>query len=60
MISRFHKKGNDNDTCVQDKKNVFEYVLGGCKQTRLLILVHNAGFSIGQTTKKKHESNCPL
>lgn len=25
-----------NDPCVQDKKNVFEYVLGGCKDTRLL------------------------
>ena len=25
-----------NDPCVQDKKNVFEYVLGGCKDTKLL------------------------
>lgn len=56
-----------NDPCVQDKKNVFEYVLGGCKDTKLLNVrvfddnikrrVYNR-----QTTeaKEKHASNCPL
>ena len=56
-----------NDPCVKDNKNVFEYVLGGCKDTKLLNVrafdentktrVYNR-----QTdeAKEKHISNCPL
>lgn len=56
-----------NDTCVQDKKNVFEYVLGDCKDTKLLnvrVFDDNTKRRVydRQTVdaKKKHESNCPL
>lgn len=56
-----------NDLCVQDKKNVFEYVLGGCKDTRLLnvrVFDDNTKRRVydRQTAdaKKKHESICPL
>lgn len=56
-----------NDPCVQDKKNVFEYVLGGCKDTRLLnvrVFDDNTKRRVydRQTAdaKKKHESNCRL
>lgn len=56
-----------NDPCVQDKKNVFEYVLGGCKDTRLLnvrVFDDNTKRRVydRQTAdaKKKHESNCYL
>lgn len=56
-----------DDPCVQDKKNIFEYVLGDCKDTKLLNVrvfdentkrrVYNC-----QTAEahKKHVSNCPL
>lgn len=56
-----------NDPCVQDKKNVFEYVLGGCKDTKLLnvrVFDDNTKRRVydRQTAdaKKKHKSNCPL
>lgn len=56
-----------NDPCVKDNKNVFEYVLGGCKDTKLLN-VHvfdentKTRVYIRQTdeAKEKHISNCPL
>ena len=56
-----------NDPCVQDKKNVFEYVLGGCKDTRLLnvrVFDDNTKRRVYERqtadAKKKHESNCRL
>ena len=56
-----------NDPCVTDKKNVFEYVLGGCQNKRLLnIRVFDdniKGRVYRQQTdeaKAKHTSNCPL
>lgn len=56
-----------NDPCVKDNKNVFEYVLGGCKDTKLLnIRVFDENTKtrvyIRQTdeAKEKHISNCPL
>lgn len=56
-----------NDPCVKDNKNVFEYVLGGCKDTKLLnVRVFNENTKnrvyIRQTdeAKEKHISNCPL
>ena len=79
FYEKYHNNPNDhikvsqkvkelyNDTCVQDKKNVFEYVLGGCKDTRLLnvrVFDDNTKRRVydRQTAdaKKKHESNCPL
>ena len=56
-----------NDPCVKDNKNVFEYVLGGCKDTKLLnvrIFDENTKRRVynRQTNeaKEKHISNCPL
>ena len=56
-----------DDPCIQDKKNVFEYVLGGCKDTKLLnvrVFDDNTKRRVynRQTAdaKEKHESNCPL
>lgn len=56
-----------DDPCVKDKKNVFEYVLGGCKDTKLLnvrVFDDNIKGRVyrRQTdeAKKKHVSNCPL
>ena len=56
-----------DDPCVKDNKNVFEYVLGGCKDTKLLnvrIFDDNTKRRVynRQTAeaKEKHESNCPL
>ncbi len=56
-----------DDPCVKDTKNVFEYVLGGCKDTRLLnvrVFDDNTKGRVyrRQTAeaKKRHESNCPL
>ena len=56
-----------NDPCVKDNKNVFKYVLGGCKDTKLLnIRVFDENTKtrvyIRQTdeAKEKHVSNCPL
>jgi len=56
-----------NDPCVQDKKNVFEYVLGGCKDTKLLnvrVFDDNTKRRVYERqtadAKKKHESNCRL
>lgn len=56
-----------DDPCVQDKKNVFEYVLGGCKDTRLLnVRVFDEATKRRvyrrQTDKAnaEHTSNCPL
>lgn len=56
-----------NDPCVKDNKNVFEYVLGGCKDTKLLnVRVFDENTKtrvyIRQTdeAKEKHVSNCPL
>ena len=56
-----------NDPCVKDNKNVFEYVLGGCKDTKLLnVRVFDENTKtrvyIRQTdeAKEKHISNCPL
>ena len=55
------------DTCVKDNKKVFEYVLGGCKDTRLLnvrVFDDNTKSRVynRQTAeaKEKHISNCPL
>ena len=56
-----------NDPCVKDNKNVFEYVLGGCKDTKLLnvrVFDENTKTRVyaRQTdeAKEKHISNCPL
>lgn len=56
-----------NDPCVKDNKNVFKYVLGGCKDTKLLnVRVFDENTKtrvyIRQTdeAKEKHVSNCPL
>lgn len=56
-----------DDPCVKDKKNVFEYVLGGCKDTKLLnvrVFDDNIKGRVyrRQTdeAKKRHVSNCPL
>lgn len=56
-----------NDPCVKDNKNVFEYVLGGCKDTKLLnvrVFDENTKNRVynRQTdeAKEKHISNCPL
>ena len=56
-----------NDPCVKDNKNVFEYLLGGCKDTKLLnVRVFDENTKtrvyIRQTdeAKEKHISNCPL
>lgn len=56
-----------DDPCIKDNKNVFEYVLGGSKDTRLLnVRVFDdkvKGRVYRKQTdeaKKKHESNCPL
>ena len=55
------------DHCVQDRKNVFEYVLGGCTDTKLLnIRVFEESTKRRvyerQTNKAKADgiSNCPL
>lgn len=56
-----------NDPCVKDNKNVFEYVLDGCKDTKLLnvrVFDENTKNRVynRQTdeAKEKHISNCPL
>ena len=56
-----------NDPCVKENKNVFEYVLGGCKDTKLLnvrVFDENTKTRVynRQTdeAKEKHISNCPL
>lgn len=56
-----------NDPCVKDNKNVFEYVLDGCKDTKLLnvrVFDENTKNRVynRQTdeAKEKHVSNCPL
>ncbi len=56
-----------DDPCITDNKNVFEYVLGGCKDTKLLnvrVFDDNIKGRVyrKQTdeAKKKHKSNCPL
>ncbi len=56
-----------DDPCVKDNKNVFEYVLGGCKDTKLLnVRVFDDNIK-GRVYRKqtaeakdKHVSNCPL
>ena len=56
-----------DDPCVKDNKNVFEYVLGGCKDTKLLnirVFDDNTKGRVyrrqTEESKKKHRSNCPL
>lgn len=56
-----------DDPCVKDNKNVFEYVLGGCKDTKLLnvrVFDDNTKGRVyrkqTEEAKKKHISNCPL
>ena len=56
-----------DDPCVKDNKNVFEYVLGGCKDTKLLnvrVFDDNTKGRVyrrqTEEANKKHESNCPL
>ena len=56
-----------NDPCVKDNKNVFEYVLGGCNDTRLLnvrVFDDNTKGRVyrrqTEEAKKGHVSNCPL
>lgn len=56
-----------DDPCVKDNKNVFEYVLGGCNDTKLLnvrVFDENTKGRVyhKQTAeaKAKHVSNCPL
>ncbi len=79
LYERFHNHPYDHteisekvkalydDPCVQDKKNIFEYVLDGCKNTKLLNVrvfdektkrrVYNRQTAEAQ---EKHISNCPL
>ncbi len=79
LYERFHNNPYDhvdvsrkvaelyNDDRVKDTKNVFEYVLGGCKNTKLLNvrvfddITKRRGYD-RQTKKAKEEgvSNCPL
>ena len=56
-----------DDPCVKDNKNVFEYVLGGCKDTKLLnvrVFDDNIKGRVyrkqTEEAKKKGISNCPL
>ena len=56
-----------DDPCVQDKKNIFEYVLGGSQDTRLLnvrVFDENTKRRVysRQTAeaRENHVSNCPL
>ena len=56
-----------DDPCVTDNKNVFEYVLGGCQDPKLLnirVFDDNVKGRVyrAQTTEAKanHVSNCPL
>ncbi|SDG09460.1 HNH endonuclease [Bacteroidales bacterium KHT7] len=56
-----------SDDCVRDKKGIFEYVLGGCTDTRLLnirFFENNIIRKVYKTqtdrAKKKETSNCPL
>lgn len=56
-----------DDPCIKDNKNVFEYVLGGCKDTKLLnvrVFDDNIKGRVyrRQTAEAKamHVSNCPL
>lgn len=56
-----------DDPCVKDNKNVFEYVLGGCKDTKLLnvrVFDDNIKGRVyrkqTKEAKKNHVSNCPL
>lgn len=56
-----------DDSCVKDKKNVFEFVLGGCEDKKLLnvrVFDDNIKGRVyrRQTdeAKAKHISNCPL
>ncbi len=65
-VSRQVKELYD-DPCVKDNKNVFEYVLGGCKDKKLLnvrVFDDNIKGRVyrRQTgeAKAKHISNCPL
>lgn len=65
-VSQKVKKLYD-DPCVTDKKNVFEYVLGGCNDKKLLnVRVFDDNIKrrvyARQTAeaKEKHESNCYL
>ncbi len=55
------------DPCIKDNKNVFEYVLGGCKDTKLLnvrVFDDNIKGRVyrkqTQEAKEKGISNCPL
>ena len=79
LYERFHNHPYDHteisekvkalydDPCVQDKKKIFEYVLDGCKNTKLLNVrvfdektkrrVYNRQTAEAQ---EKHISNCPL
>ena len=65
-VSKMVKKLYD-DPCVTDNKNVFEYVLGGCQDPKLLnirVFDDNVKGRVyrAQTTEAKanHVSNCPL
>lgn len=56
-----------DDPCIKDNKNVFEYVLGGCKDTKLLnvrVFDDNIKGRVyrrqTEEAKKRHVSNCPL
>lgn len=55
------------DPCVQDRKNVFEYVLGGCTDTKLLnirVFEESTKYKVyniqTQEAKAAGKSNCPL
>ncbi len=55
------------DPCVKDKKNIFEFVLGGCKDTKLLnvrVFDENTKGRVyrkqTEDAKKKGVSNCPF
>jgi len=79
LYNKFHDKPYDHiavsakvrelmqDDCVEDHKGIFEYVLGGCNETKLLN-VRLFGMPIQrrvyqrqtENAKAKGESNCPL
>ena len=56
-----------DDPCIKDQKNIFEYVLGGCKDTKILnvrVFDENTKGRVyrrqTEEAKRKHVSNCPL
>ena len=79
LYEKYHKKAYDvnkiaekvkqlyGDPCVRSRKGIFEYVLGGCVDTKLLDIrvfeeptKHSVYAKQTREAELKHESNCPL